>query len=75
MWANAKLDLALDSSYPETAAFELGVDLAGLEENSRSRLDGTRSWPRPQAATPLMRLRFGGPIGDGRPVGRPPDTS
>ena len=75
MWANAKLDLALDSSYPETAAFELGVDLAGLEENSRSRLDGTRSWPRPQAATPLMRLRFGGPIGGGRPVGRPPDTS
>ena len=74
MWANAKLDLALDSSYPETAAFELGVDLAGLEENSRSRLDGTRSWPRPQAATPLMRLRFGGPIGDGRPVGRPPET-
>jgi hypothetical protein len=21
-----------------------------------------------------MRLRFGGPVGDGRPVGRPPDT-
>jgi hypothetical protein len=33
-----------------------------------------RSWSRPQAPTPLMRLRFGSPIGDGRPVGRPPDT-
>jgi len=45
-----------------------------LNRNSRSRLDHERSWPRPQAPTLLMRLRFGTPIGDGRPVGRPPDT-
>ena len=33
-----------------------------------------QSWLRPEAPTPLMRLRFGGSIGDCRPVGRPPDT-
>jgi hypothetical protein len=44
-----------------------GADVRQASQLGRSR-------PRPQAVALPMRLRFGVPIGDGRPVGHPPDA-
>src|SRR5439155_27280881 len=73
--ANAELDCAIGAGAARNRLRSNSMSIWLVSKRKLAiSVRRRRSWSRPQAPTPLMRLRFGSPIGDGRPVGRPPDT-